>query len=85
MKFQDRGSGAVTHSAIAHAENATLKAEWRFLVLRANMGEAGALSVGIGIRGSNAARLPVSTHRNHIPQIVSTDAWVMAAAPTRRS
>ncbi len=24
-------------------------------------------------------------HRNHIPQIVSTDAWVMAAAPTRRS
>ena len=24
-------------------------------------------------------------HRNHIPQIVSTDAWVTAAAPTRRS
>jgi hypothetical protein len=44
MKFQDRGPGAVTHSAIAHAENATLKAEWRFLVLRANMGTAGAVS-----------------------------------------
>jgi hypothetical protein len=54
--------GAVTHSAIAHAENAT-RGEWRFLALRANVGAAFCVNTvrTAPVTTSSVVRLPFTT------------------------